>query len=150
MLGAADDEGADEAAVDDAGGFMEDHFKLRILLVKDIDGADSLLLRDQGFNVLFVTVQGDTEDGGVPLLAEVGRHLGNDEGFAHFVSGVDALNPTMFVTGDLIDYFCHIKLFSAMITESSAKMWQKLRNSVENGIILVEFANLNILIGTKR
>ena len=44
-LGAADDEGADEAAVDDAGGFAEDYFKLGILLVQDIYPADGILLR---------------------------------------------------------------------------------------------------------
>jgi len=104
----ADDEGTDEAAVDDAGGFAEDHFKLGILLVHDIDVADRLLLRNQGFDGLFVAVKGDAEDGGVPLLAQVVRHLGDDEGFAHFVSGGDALKTTFFVTGDLIDYFCHI------------------------------------------
>lgn len=107
-LGTTDDEGADEAAVDDTGGFTEDHFKLRILLVQDIDVADSLLLRNQGLNGFFVAVQGDAEDGDVPLLAEVIGHLGDDEGFAHFVSGDDALKTTSFVTGDLIDYFCHI------------------------------------------
>ena len=107
-LCSADDEGADEAAVNDAGGFAEDHFKLRILLVQDIDVADSLLLRNQGLNGFFVAVQGDAEDGGVPLLAEVIGHLGDDEGFAHFVSGDDALKTTFFVTGDLIDYFFHI------------------------------------------
>ena len=105
---AADDEGADEAAVDDASGLAENHFKLGILLVQDIDVADSLLLRNQGLNGFFVTVQRDAEDGGVPLLAEVGRHLGDYEGFAHFVSGGDALKTTFFVTGDLIYYFCHI------------------------------------------
>ena len=119
-LSAADDEGADEAAVNDAGGFAEDDFKLRILLIQDIDCADSLLLRNQGFDVLFVSVQGDAEDRRVPLLAQVGRHLSDDEGFAHFVSGDDALYTTFFVTGDLIDYFCHIKLFSAKITGPSA------------------------------
>ena len=107
-LGATDDEGTNEAAVDDAGGFTEDDFKLGILLVKDIYSADRILLRYQGFDSFFVAVQGNAEDGGVPLLAQVGGHLGNDEGFAHFVSGVDTLNTTFFVTGDLIDYFCHI------------------------------------------
>lgn len=106
-LGTADDEGADEAAVDDAGGFTEDYFKLGILLVKDIYPADRILLRYQGLDGLFVPVQGDAEDGGIPLLAQVGGHLGDDEGFAHFVSSGNALETTFFVTGDLIDYFCH-------------------------------------------
>jgi len=135
-LCSADDEGADEAAVDDAGGLAVDHFKLGVLLIQDIYPADCLLLRNQGFDGLFVAVQRDAEDGGVPLLAEVIGHLGNDEGFAHFVSGVDALYTTFFVTGDLIDYFCHILLFSAKITEPSAEIRQKLRNSVKNGNIL--------------
>lgn len=107
-LCSADDEGADEAAVDDACGLAIDHFKFWILLVKDINPADRILLRYQGFDSFFMAVQGDAEDGGIPLLAQVGRHLGDDEGFAHFVSGGDALKTTFFVTGDLIDYFCHI------------------------------------------
>ena len=107
-LGAADNEGADEAAVDDACGLAVDHFELGILLVQDIDVADRLLLRNQGFYGLFVAVQRDAEDGGVPLLAEVIGHLGDDEGLALFISGGDALKTTFFVTGDLIDYFCHI------------------------------------------
>ena len=104
----ADNEGADKAAVDDARGLAEDYSKIGILLVQDIDGTDSLLLRNQGFDSFFVTVQGDAKDGCVPLLAQIGRHLCDDEGFAHFVRGVDALNTTFLVTGDLIDYFCHI------------------------------------------
>lgn len=109
----ADDEGSDEAAVDDAGGFAKNNFKLGILLVQDIDGTDSLLLRDQGFYSFFVTVQGKAEDRCVPLLAQIGRHLGDDEGFAHFVSGGDTLYTTLLVTRDLIDEFCHIESFSA-------------------------------------
>ena len=93
----ADDEGSDEAAVDDAGGFAKNNFKLGILLVQDIDGTDSLLLRDQGFYSFFVTVQGNAEDRCVPLLAQIGRHLGDDEGFAHFVSGGDTLYTTLLV-----------------------------------------------------
>lgn len=135
-LCSADDEGADEAAVDDAGGLAVDHFKLGVLLIQDIYPADCLLLRNQGFDGLFVAVQRDAEDGGVPLLAEVIGHLGNDEGFAHFVSGVDALYTTFFVTGDLIDYFCHILLFSAKIIGPSAEIRQMLRNGVKNGNIL--------------
>ena len=61
-LCAADDEGADEATVDDAGGLAEDHFKLGILLIQDIDVADRLLLRNLGFDGLFVVVKGDAED----------------------------------------------------------------------------------------
>lgn len=139
-LGAADDEGSDEAAVDDAGGFAKNNFKLGILLVQDIDGADSLLLRDQGFDSFFVTVQGNAEDGCVPLLAQIGRHLGDDEGFAHFVSGGDTLYTTLFVTRDLIDEFCHIDNFSAKITRPSAEIRQKLRNGVKNGNILANGA----------
>lgn len=56
-LGTADDEGADEAAVDDASGFTEDYFKLWILLVKDIYPANRILLRYQGLDGLFVPVQ---------------------------------------------------------------------------------------------
>jgi hypothetical protein len=122
----ADNEGADEAAVDDAGGFAEDYFKLWILLVQDIDGADRLLLRNQGLDALFVTVQGDAEDGGVPLLAKVIGHLGNDEGFAHLIGGVDVLYTTLLITRDLIDYFCHIESFSAKITDPSAEIRQML------------------------
>ena len=125
-LGSADDEGSDEAAVDDASGFAEYYIKLGILLVEDIYGADGHLLRNQCFNGLFVTVKGDAEDGGVPLLAKVIGHLGNDEGFAHFISGVDTLDTTFFVTRDLIDEFCHIDSFSAKITEASAEIRQKL------------------------
>lgn len=139
-LGTADDEGSDEAAVDDAGGFAKNNFKLGILLVQDIDGADSLLLRDQGFDSFFVTVQGNAEDGCVPLLAQIGRHLGDDEGFAHFVSGGDTLYTTLFVTRDLIDEFCHIDSFSAKITRPSAEIRQKLRNGVKNGNILANCA----------
>ena len=51
-----DDEGADEAAVDDTGGLAENHLKIVILLVQDIDIADGLLLGNQGFNGLFMTV----------------------------------------------------------------------------------------------
>ena len=137
-FGAADDEGADEAAVDDAGGFTEDDFKLGILLVKDIYSADRILLRYQGFDSFFVAVKGDAEDGGVPLLAQVGRHLGNDEGFAHFVSGVDTLYTALLVTRDLIDEFCHIESFSAKITGPSAEIRQKLKNCVKNGNILAD------------
>lgn len=134
----ADDEGSDEAAVDDAGGFAKNNFKLGILLVQDIDGADSLLLRDQGFDSFFVTIQGNAEDGCVPLLAQIGRHLGDDEGFAHFVSGVDTLYTTLLVTRDLIDEFCHIESFSAKLTGPSAEIRQKLRNGVKNGNILAD------------
>ena len=125
-LGSADDEGSDEAAVDDASGFAEYYIKLGILLVQDIDLADRLLLRNQGLDGLFVAVQGDAEYGGVPFLAQVVCHLGNDEGFAHFISGDDALYTTLFVTGDLIDEFCHIESFSAKITGPSAEKRQKL------------------------
>lgn len=134
----ADDEGSDEAAVDDAGGFAKNNFKLGILLVQDIDGTDSLLLRDQGFYSFFVTVQGNAEDRCVPLLAQIGRHLGDDEGFAHFVSGGDTLYTTLLVTRDLIDEFCHIESFSAKLTGPSAEIRQKLRNSVKNGNILAD------------
>lgn len=137
-LGTADDEGSDEAAVDDAGGFAKNNFKLGILLVQDIDGTDSLLLRDQGFYSFFVTVQGNAEDRCVPLLAQIGRHLGDDEGFAHFVSGGDTLYTTLLVTRDLIDEFCHIDSFSAKITRPSAEIRQKLRNCVKNGNILAD------------
>lgn len=108
---ATDDEGADEAAVDDAGGLAENHFKLGILLVHDIDVADRLLLRKQGLDGLFVAVQRDAEDGGVPLLAQVGGHLGNDEGFAHLISGGDALYAAFFEARDLIKDFCHVESF---------------------------------------
>ena len=135
---AADDEGADEAAVDDAGGFAEDHFKLGILLVQDIYPANGILLRDQGFDGLFVAVQGDAEDGCIPLLAQVGRHLGYDEGFAHLVSGGDTLYTAFLKARDLIDEFCHIESFSAKITGPSAEIRRKLRNSVKNGNILAD------------
>ena len=137
-LGTADDEGSDEAAVDDAGGFAKNNFKLGILLVQDIDGTDSLLLRDQGFYSFFVTVQGNAEDRCVPLLAQIGRHLGDDEGFTHFVSGGDTLYTTLLVTRDLIDEFCHIESFSAKLTGPSAEIRQKLRSSVKNGNILAD------------
>jgi len=137
-LGTADDEGADEAAIDDAGGFTEDDFKLGILLVKDIYSADRILLRYQGFDSFFVAVQGNAEDGGVPLLAQVGGHLGNDEGFAHFVRSGNTLYTTLFVTRDLIDEFCHIESFSAKITGPSAEIRRKLRNSVKNGNSLAD------------
>ena len=137
-LGTADDEGADEAAIDDAGGFTEDDFKLGILLVKDIYSADRILLRYQGFDSFFVAVQGNAEDGGVPLLAQVGGHLGNDEGFAHFVCGVDTLYTALLVTRDLIDEFCHIESFSAKLAGPSAEIRQMLRNCVKNGNILAD------------
>ena len=110
-FGAADDDGAYEAAIDDAYGLTVDHLELGVLLIQDINGADGLLLGNQGLDGLFVAVQGDAKDGCVPLLAQDICHLGDDEGFAHFVSGVDALKTTFFVTGDLIDYFCHIFFF---------------------------------------
>ena len=131
-LGSADDEGSDEAAVDDASGFAEYYIKLGILLVKDIYSADRILLRYQGFDSFFVAVQGDAEDGGVPLLAKVIGHLGNDEGFAHLIGGVDVLYTTLFVTRDLIDYFCHIESFSAKIIGASAEIQQKLYISRKN------------------
>ena len=107
----ADDEGSDEAAVDDTGGFAEYYFNFGILLVQDIDATDRLLLGNQGFNGLFVAVQGDAENGCVPLLAKVIGHLRHYEGFAYLVNSFDALNTTFFVTGDLMNYFCHIKVF---------------------------------------
>ena len=110
-LGAADNEGADEAAVDDACGFTEDYFKLGIILVQDIYLANGILLRDQGFDGLFVAVQGDAEDGCIPLLAQVGRHLSYDEGFAHLVSGGDTLYTAFLKARDLINDFCHIESF---------------------------------------
>ena len=137
-FGAADEEGANEAAIDDAGGFTEDDFKLGILLVKDIYSADRILLGNQGLDGLFVAVQGDAKDGCVPLLAQDICHLGDDERFAHFVSGVDALYTALLVTRDLIDEFCHIESFSAKLAGPSAEIRQMLRNCVKNGNILAD------------
>lgn len=103
------------------GGFAEDHFNFGILLVQDIDATDRLLLGNQGFNGLFVAVQGDAENGCVPLLAKVIGHLRHYEGFAYFVSSFDALNTTFFVTRDLIEYFCHIESFSGKNNQTFGK-----------------------------
>lgn len=105
----------------DTGGFAEGHFKFGILLVQDIDATDRLLLGNQGFNGLFVAVQGDAENGCVPLLAKVIGHLRHYEGFAYFVSSFDALNTTFFVTRDLIEYFCHIESFSGKNNQTFGK-----------------------------
>ena len=89
-FGSADNQGADETAVHYSLCLTENYINCGILLVKDIDGANCLLLRNEKLNGLFVAVQGDTEDRCVPLLAKYVRHLGNQEGRAHFVSGADA------------------------------------------------------------
>ena len=61
-LGAADNEGADETAVHNALCLTENYIKGGVLLVKDIDIANRLLLRDQGLYGLFVAIQRNAED----------------------------------------------------------------------------------------
>lgn len=124
-LGSADDEGADETAVDDALRFAAHHLEFRILLFQDMDTTEGSVQRNQRFDSLFLAVQGDTEDVGVPFLTQDGSHLSHHVGGAHLIGGTDAMN-TDFVTGDLSNEFCHIESFLAKIATPSAEIRQML------------------------
>jgi predicted Zn-dependent protease with MMP-like domain len=89
-------------------GLAEDDLEIGILLV---DGED---LRDGRF-VLYKALKGVTASCkgvechvGVPLVKDIGHHLGRKEESSHLIGGADILDGTIFETGDVIDYFCHI------------------------------------------
>lgn len=110
--GGTDDGGPDELAVDESAQLALDDVDVRVFLIQDERLDDGTVFRHDGLNGILVAVKGQHGHAGAPAGAEVGDHLGDEEGGADFVIGIHPVDLAGFVTGDLSnDFFCHIESF---------------------------------------
>jgi hypothetical protein len=123
---ALDEDDADELSVSHSFGFAEDDLEIGILLIECEEFRDGGFVLYKALKGVTTACEGEECNVGVPLVKDVGHHLGGKKESAHLIGGADILDGTIFETGDVIDYFCHIQVFSAKIIGASAKIWQKL------------------------
>ena len=105
---ALDEDDADEFAVSHSFGFAEDDLEIGILLVDSEELRDGRFVLYKALKGVTTACEGEECNVGVPLVKDVEHHLGGKKESAHLISGADILDGTIFETGDVIDYFCHI------------------------------------------
>lgn len=108
---AFDDDGPDELAVDHAASLVEDDQKVGVFLVDGVQSGETRRVLYERLKGFAMTDQGDECDVGVPLVQEVGHHLCREIERAFLVGGADALDGSIFETGDLFEIICHNLFF---------------------------------------
>lgn len=85
--------------------------EIGILLIDVVDLCNGRIVLYKALQGITTACKGEESNIGVSLVKDVGNHLSAKKESVHFIGGADILYETIFETGDLMDYFCYIKVF---------------------------------------